>query len=416
MGIDQETDSGFEEQMARERAISEAFSPTAPVNRRDLFAGRSRELSKVMDVVSGRGEHGVIYGERGVGKTSLASVGALLVESPGQAAVRINCDGTDTYASIWHKVFNRITTVHTLPGLGFEASQKELLESAAQSLPEDPKPNDVEGILSAVTRVTTVAIFIDEFDRAQDENVSRLMADTIKTLSDQGIDATIILVGVADDLSELIAEHESIERGLSQIPMPRMSGDELKEIIRRGLETVELTIDEEAMTRIAGLSQGLPHYTHLLAQEAARSALMAGRDRIGMPEVIVAMEKAVKRSPQTLTERYHAATSSPRAKTLYPDVLLAAALARGDELGYFAATDLREPLNAITQKAYGIPAFSPHLHELTDEDRGAVLQKTGTPRRFRFRFRNPLLQPYVIMRALAAEDLRVEVLDQFIAR
>jgi hypothetical protein len=134
-----------------------------------------------------------------------------------------------------------------------------------------------------------------------------------------------------------------------------------------------------------------------------------------MADVIAAMEKAVKRSPQTLAERYHAATSSPRAKTLYPDVLLAAALTKGDELGYFAATDIRDPLRAITKKAYEIPAFSPHLHELTESDRGEVLQKTGTSRRFRFRFRNPLLQPYVIMRALAEEELRVEVLDQFLS-
>jgi hypothetical protein len=29
------------------------------------------------------------------------------------------------------------------------------------------------------------------------------------------------------------------------------------------------------------------------------------------------------------------------------------------------------------------------------------LERTGIPRRFRFRFRNPLLQPFVIMRGLA---------------
>jgi hypothetical protein len=40
--------SGIEEQLRREQAVMEAFSPTAPVARRDLFAGRARELMKVM--------------------------------------------------------------------------------------------------------------------------------------------------------------------------------------------------------------------------------------------------------------------------------------------------------------------------------------------------------------------------------
>ena len=198
--------------------------------------------------------------------------------------------------------------------------------------------------------------------------------------------------------------------------MPRMSDAELQEIVRRGLDAADMSIDDAATGRITQLSQGLPHYTHLLAQEAALAAVMSERDHVGMGDVIVAMERAVKRSPQTLAEKYHAATSSPRAKTLYPDVLLAAALTKGDELGYFAAADIREALRAITKKPYEIPAFSPHLHGLAEPDRGEVLQKIGTSRRFRFRFRNPLLQPYVIMRALADEGLRIEVLDQFLAR
>jgi hypothetical protein len=263
-------------------------------------------------------------------------------------------------------------------------------------------------------RAMTTVIFFDEFDRVPRGVVSRLMADTIKTLSDQGVNTTIVLVGVADDVGQLIAEHESIERGLTQIPMPRMSGDELKDIVRRGLASVEMTIGDDAVGRITALSQGLPHYTHLLGQEAARSAVWDRTDNVEISDVVVAMRKAVDRSPHSLAAKYHAATSTPRAKTLYPDVILAAALARGDELGYVAAVDIRDPLRAITKKPYEIPAFSPHLHELTEEDRGCVLQKTGAPRRFRFRFTNPLLQPYVIMRALAEGTVDIDMVDRFL--
>jgi hypothetical protein len=48
-----------------------------------------------------------------------------------------------------------------------------------------------------------------------------------------------------------------------------------------------------------------------------------------------------------------------------------------------------------------IAAFSRHRAEYCTAQRGPVLERTGVPRRYRFRFRNPLLQPFVIMEGLA---------------
>ena len=73
------------------------------------------------------------------------------------------------------------------------------------------------------------------------------LADTIKALSDQLPNATIVLIGVADDVEQLVAEHQSIERALVQIHMPRMSTDELSEIIVNGLTGARVRIDADAL-------------------------------------------------------------------------------------------------------------------------------------------------------------------------
>jgi len=112
-----------------------------------------------------------------------------------------------------------------------------------------------------------------------------------------------------------------------------------------------------------------------------------------------ALEVALEQAQQSVVRTYHTATSSPRGN-LYTEVLLACALAPRDELGYFSSAGVRPHLSRIMHKPYQIPAFARHLNDFISEQRGAVLERTGYPRRYKFRFRNPLIEPYVIMNGL----------------
>ena len=58
-------------------------------------------------------------------------------------------------------------------------------------------------------------------------------------------------------------------------------------------------------------------------------------------------------------------------------------------------------MSLIMGKRYDIPAFSQHLNAFCDDDRGPVLQRTGTARKFRLRFVNPLLQPFVLLKGVS---------------
>jgi hypothetical protein len=91
------------------------------------------------------------------------------------------------------------------------------------------------------------------------------------------------------------------------------------------------------------------------------------------------------------------ATTSNRKDTLYVQVLLACALAKTEDHGFFAASDVRDPMRIRSPQEPGIPSFGRHLKQSCKAPRGPILQKSGTPRRFRFRFKNPLMQPYVII-------------------
>ena len=390
-----------EEQRWQDLAVqaSRVFSPSAPIDKRSLFAGRDTQIRAVIDAINQKGQHAIIYGERGVGKTSLTNVLASFLgkqEAP-ILAPRIQCDALDTYPKVWRKVFDKIelTRPVTRGRLSVQAEQ-ETFKATELLGDSEVSPDDVRRALSILAKSALPIVIIDEFDRLPADK-RQPFADTLKTLSDHAVPATVILVGVAADVHGLIEEHQSVERALVQVRMPRMSNDEIVRIVNTGLEKLGMTIQPDALHRIALLSQGLPHYTHLISLYASRVSLDARSLDITDEMVGQAIDNAISGAQESISNAWHQATRSPRKDNLFADVLLACALAEKDQQGTFAAQDVRVPLREITRKPQSIASFAQHLNEFCDGGRGPMLQRTGTKRKFRYRFLNPLMQPYTIM-------------------
>ena len=389
------------ELLERLQLVGRAFRPAAPVDRRDLFAGRVEQLAELLSVVAHPGQHAVVYGERGVGKTSLTTVTAETLRGSKLLAARATCDTSDDFTSVWRKALDEVALRTSKQGVGFAAAAREDVASAARLIGSEPAtPHTVRRALQRIAQRGEIVVFVDEFDRLVDPAARTLFADTIKTLSDQLVSATIVLVGVADDVSELIREHASVERAIVQVHMPRMSREELQDIVTKGAAAAKMTVAKRAAERIAALSQGLPHYTHLLGQLAAQSALDSGRTEIRLADVDTAVRRAIGKAQQTISDAYREALAGTRGD-LRPHVLLACALAESDEFGTFSPTDVRDPLTEVAGRPYDRQTFARHLEQLAADERGAVLHKRGTAGAARYRFANPLLQPYVLLRGVS---------------
>ena len=397
--------------LERELRLGEVFTPAAPIDRLRLFAGRDQQRRAVLDAILQRGRHAVLFGERGVGKTSLASVLREFLETIGQSVIapRVNCDDGDDYSAIWRKAFDDLQFIEQRRTVGFTGDLRAVVRSANDLLGkrESITPHDVRLLLERLGAQAVLVVIVDEFDRVADR-LGRQFADTIKMLSDQAVPATLVLVGVGDSVNTLVAEHESIERALAQVRMPRMSLPELHQIIDAGLAEVGMTAEVVARDRIANLSQGLPHYTHLIALSAARHANGAASDVVRAEDVAAGIRDAVANAQETITTTHHRAVMSARADSLYRQVALACALTQTDELGYFTVGAVREPMAVIMGRPYTIPAFAKHLNEFCGAERGAILEKIGKRRNYRYRFRNPLLPPYIVMSGVEQGLISVE--------
>ncbi|MGH8539414.1 MAG: hypothetical protein ACRETW_02780, partial [Stenotrophobium sp.] len=257
-------------------------------------------------------------------------------------------------------------------------------------------------------------IILDEFDRIQNKKVTTLVADTIKALSDYSVNVTVVIAGVAENVGQLVSEHESVVRSLIQVRMPRMSQDELGDVILRRYKKCGISVEEEALWKMTFLARGLPYYAQLLGMHSARCSILEKTTKVNAKMVDEGMKKAVAELDQTVKETYLTATRSQRGSdTLYAPVLLACALAKCDELGQFQQAAVTEPLNRIVPgKNYKPPTFAFHMNEFCEAQRKGILHRDGEARNYRYRFTDPLMQPFVILKGLAdglIDDVTAEV-------
>jgi len=395
--------SGTSNQQSRWLLAGAVFTPGSPVSERDLFAGRQIQIGKILEAVSQRGFHAVLYGDRGVGKTSLANVLSAFLQDLGATVLfaRANCDATDDFSSLWRKVLQDITLTELRDGIGFTSQQQASHRRLVDNLPETLRPDDIRRALSLVGQSTTLVVVVDEFDRLSNKDVPQLMADTIKSLSDSATPATVILIGVAESVDQLISGHRSIERSLIQIPMPRMSRPEIEQVVSKGIERLGMTITKEATSEIVRLSQGLPYVTHMLSLYSSRAALEEQTLTVASASIDIGMRKSLDQWQESIITAYCEATRSPQPEHLYKEVLLSCALAEVDEKGFFTAASVRGPLRIVADRPdFDIPNFARHLKELSEQHRGQILVREGATRRLRYRFVNPLMRTYVIMRGV----------------
>ena len=263
-------------------ALKTIFRPSSPVDDRELFRGRTDELSRVIGAVQELGQHAVIYGERGIGKTSLAYMAkdSFRRAAPESSlAVRIPCSADDNFATVWEKLIPRvINEVDLMPADTREAMAPAIDRTAEILNAESLSPEAVSRALHVLSSRLPLLVVLDEFDRIGDFGSTQLFADLIKTISDDLLPCTIAIVGVADDVDGLIAGHRSVERALKQIAIPRMSSTEIEEIVVGGFETLErrasvkVAVVPEVVSEIVQMAQGFPHYAHLLAGSMGEEA------------------------------------------------------------------------------------------------------------------------------------------------
>lgn len=378
----------------RRQLAGKVFSPTAPIKQKDFFYGRLDQINQIVDAINQSGQHGIIYGERGVGKTSIANIICKSITNLYPA--KITCNKQDDFKSIWTRVLKKVKYSQTTKGIGFNPDVQEKIVSLGDSLETNNNITvaDIEGVIQNFPNGNFLFVF-DEFDNISQNKVRSAFSDLIKSFSDNLDNVTVVIVGIADNVENLIGNHQSLERCLMQIKMPRMSDDELLEIISKGAEKLEMEIPPSIAKKIITFSSGFPHYTHLLCKYAVKNALDRKQIKITKSDLENAIKNSIENTNEQLRISYRKAIISTSVKSQWKDVLFSCALADFDEFNCFSTTDILTKFNNLTGKGSKRENITYNLGKFCKEERGMIIEKIGEGRNFKYRFTNPMMKAYI---------------------
>jgi Cdc6-like AAA superfamily ATPase len=272
--------------------LRNAFTPSQPVADRRMFAGREDVLKTIIGSIEDQRLHVVLYGERGIGKTSLLHMLTQAAHEARYIVVYSSCGANSTFDETFRAAAVDIPLLfHS--GFSPTTAEAERGSSLADLLPNEPISPRKFGDLCTKLVGTRVLIILDEFDRCESGAFRRDVAELIKNLSDRLGRVQLVLAGVAADLTELVEHIPSIRRNIFALRVPKMSDTEVLQIVANGEREAGVTFDTHAGAYVVALASGSPYIASLLCHHAGHVALDQGRSTILASDVSTAVGRAV---------------------------------------------------------------------------------------------------------------------------
>lgn len=272
--------------------LQRAFSPSQPVNDVRMFAGRKDVLLTLIRAIEEQQLHAVIFGDRGIGKTSLLHVFTQLAREARYIVRYASCSETSDFDATFRAI---VAGIPLLYHADFDPTSEEAERGATLTDLLSDKPLTVAEITEIFDRLsgTRVLIILDEFDRAHSADFKRSLAELIKSLSDRAVRVQIVIAGVAANLTELVEHIPSIRRNVLGIPVRMMNEAEITELIELGEAVSGLIFEKPAVSRIVDAALGSPYVAGLLAHHAAGRAIDRRRQRVSEADVVDAVQRAL---------------------------------------------------------------------------------------------------------------------------
>jgi Cdc6-like AAA superfamily ATPase len=389
-----EVENQNEAALVRRRiALRDAIGASQPVTDREHFAGRHDALRQLIDAVEQQRLHVVIYGERGIGKTSLLHVFADTAREARYLVLYGSC-GTEThFANMFRAFAARIPRIYhraVVPN----TPEAEAGDNFDMMLPAVFGPRELAELFSDVTG-TRVILILDEYDRVTDAGFRRDVAELVKNLSDRAARVQLVLAGVAQNLDEILGYAPSVRRNIVGLPMRPMTPEEVNDMVGIAETAADLEYADAATRLITVMAGGSPYLVRLLAHHAGLAAIDSRSAIVTEAHATTAVERVLTEWNASLPRRVQQSLSREEARTKWP-MLIAAARAGSAGDGMFTADEV------VTELDDGRAAVAIERELRSFVGPNDLLEAEPREGETRFRFRYPGVSSLLLMSSAMA--------------
>lgn len=403
---------GLDEVAFREK-LKELLTPAQPISRPEHLYGRDQKLTLISRALHSPGKHIFIFGDRGVGKTSLGRTAAAIHSGDEEGFAFIACDQNTTFFDMVEDIYRQLHKLYALgklkvEGIELNAGFVKVKTSEALGLPALKTINDAVEMLKSISPRAgiTPLVVIDEFDQLSSDTEKKYIADLIKQLSDQRINLRLIICGIGSSLDELIGAHLSTDRYLATIPLDPLPHDARWKILTTAAHALGVTIDRDSQIRIGQLSDGFPYYVHLMGEQIFYQVLDDPQQvsAVTMKHYKDGIRASIEESQTSLKQAYEIATQKHKNSDDYEEVLWSVAdgpLLKRQVTDIFEKSYVPIMIQRKDRPALSKELFYQRLNRLKKDNHGSIVvgSRTGW-----YGFKENVVRGYVRLRAERAGD------------
>lgn len=306
------------------KVMHSVLSPSQTIQHPSNLRGRQEQLDTIKKALLPVGRHVFVFGHRGVGKSSLAQTAAFQQQSSDAKPIFVQCspgatclevvkeialEALPTDPRIIRSTFAKSTSA-SIKGFGVE--QREQIERG--TIPVPTSLNQAARLLELVCQWHSKRpiVVIDEFDQVSAPDQQVQFANLAKMIGDRHIPVAIIFCGIGSSLDDLFSAHPSAHRHFHPVPLERLGWTPRIEIIESAADTLSISVDDTTKYRIAHVSDGFPHYIHLICEKMFWRVFNADNGLRVTPDLFedaiedasAAMEPELRKPYELATKKY----------------------------------------------------------------------------------------------------------------
>lgn len=412
-------------QVFKNRDPEDVFTPNA-VATEDMFERRNEPdrlgnpglQDRVIEGLRQKGAQLRVYGDTGVGKTSLVAFAA---SEAGRNVLTVECRTAHDLGDLLEQAIRGIRGVHLtsyvkkressiegsvsggwkfLASITGKVSGKFGKERSFQVV--DKTPLDL--LVELMTEQGYNILVLDNFQNVTDPETRVEVAQILEVFSDRAPrtgDLKVVVIGIAEDAHTLLTPSASVRRRVVDIGVPRMPDDEIAGILTTGFDLLNLDIDDALVDHLVFYCDGFPYFTHLIGLNISRAARRADANEITRTHVAAGLLRTVNEVDETYATRVRMAYE--RGGEVQPKRRLLELFAQSAQRTWTASE-----AKAIWQAASGADVrklgfIDVAMGSLIKPENGTVLERDETSSPFRYRFSDPHFRAFIRLQTEVGE-------------